>query len=129
MAPKARESVRSQRIVILSKEGLSHRQIMAKLKVSKGTVHETRKRFAETGSVASKARSGRPKVTTPSEDQYIKLKRKTLIRKSTVKRKLYCSGLRGRKAVSKPLLRKSCLLLNPIHLDGNQSMLVKCCHE
>lgn len=36
-------------------------------------MHGSLQRFAETGSVVSKARSGRPKVTTPSEDQYIKL--------------------------------------------------------
>uniref|UniRef100_A0A0E9WIF3 Transposase Tc1-like domain-containing protein n=1 Tax=Anguilla anguilla TaxID=7936 RepID=A0A0E9WIF3_ANGAN len=64
-------------------------------------------------------------MTTPSEDQYIKLsslrdrkatssqiqnllnkERKTPISKSTVKRRLSCSGLRGRVAVSKPLLRR-----------------------
>ncbi|KAF7656992.1 hypothetical protein LDENG_00033420 [Lucifuga dentata] len=80
---------------------------MARLKVSKGAVHGTLKRAAETGSVASKARSGRPKVTTPSEDRSIKLcslrdkkvtssqiqnllnkKRKTPISKSTIKRRL-----------------------------------------
>lgn len=62
MASELSESVRNQ-IVILSKEGLSQRQIMARLQVSKGAVHGTLKRAAETGSVASKARSGRTKVT------------------------------------------------------------------
>uniref|UniRef100_A0A3B4XIU1 Paired domain-containing protein n=1 Tax=Seriola lalandi dorsalis TaxID=1841481 RepID=A0A3B4XIU1_SERLL len=117
MALELSDSVRSQ-IVILSKEGLSQRQIMARLKVSKGAVHGTLKRFAESGSVVSKARSGRPKVTTPSEDQYIKLssltdrkatssqiqnllnkERMAPISRSTVKRRLSCSGLR-------PLLRR-----------------------
>ncbi|KAM7407138.1 hypothetical protein PAMA_003055 [Pampus argenteus] len=124
MASELSESVRSQ-IVILSKEGLSQRQIMARLKVSKGAVHGTLKRAAETGSVVSKARSGRPKVTTPAEDQYIQLsslrdrrvtssqiqyllnkERVTPISKSTVKRRLSCSCLRRRAAVSKPLLRR-----------------------
>ena len=109
MASELSESVRHQ-IVILSKEGLSQCQIMARLKVSKGAVHGTLKRFAETGSVVSKARSGRPKVTTTSEDQNIKLsslrdrkvtssqiqnvlnkERKTPISKSTVKIRVCCS--------------------------------------
>ena len=124
MASELSESVRNQ-IVILSKEGLSQRQIMARLHVSKGAVHGTLKRAAETGSVASKARSGRPKVTTPSEDEYIKLsslrdrkatsaqiqdllnkERNNPVSKSTVKRRLLCNGLRGRVAVPKPLLRR-----------------------
>ena len=60
-------------IVILSKEGLSQCQIMARLNVSKGAEHGTLKHFAETGSVISKTRSGRTKVSTPSEVQYFKL--------------------------------------------------------
>ena len=80
MASELSESVRRQ-IVILSNEGLSQCQIMARLKVSKGAMHGILKCFAETGSVVSKARSG--KVTTPIEDQYIKL-----------------SSLRDRKATS-----------------------------
>uniref|UniRef100_A0A3B4XK47 Transposase Tc1-like domain-containing protein n=1 Tax=Seriola lalandi dorsalis TaxID=1841481 RepID=A0A3B4XK47_SERLL len=52
----------------------------------------------------------RPKVTTPLEDQCIKLSslrdRKTPISKSTVKRRLSCGGLRGRVAGSKPLLTR-----------------------
>ena len=124
MASELSKSVRNQ-IVILSKEGLSQRQIVARLQVSKGAVHGTLKRAAETGSVASKARSGRPKVTTPLEDEYIKLSslrdrkitssqiqdllnkgRKTPVSKSTVKRRLSYSGLRGQVAVPKPLLRR-----------------------
>lgn len=64
-------SVRSW-IVILHKEKLSLHQ-MARLKVSKGAVQETLRRFAKTGSVFSKARSDRQKVTTPQGDQYNKL--------------------------------------------------------
>ena len=54
MASELSESVRSH-IVILSKKGLSQCQIMARLKVSRGAVHETLKHFAETGLVVSKA--------------------------------------------------------------------------
>uniref|UniRef100_A0A3B4V6T2 Transposase Tc1-like domain-containing protein n=1 Tax=Seriola dumerili TaxID=41447 RepID=A0A3B4V6T2_SERDU len=99
---------------VMQGEGLSQHQAMAKLSVSRGTVHGTLKRSAETGSLVSKARSGRPKVTTPSEDQYIKLSSlrdrkatlsqiqkllnkecKSSISKTTVKRRLSCGGLRG----------------------------------
>ena len=52
---------------------MSQHQIMARLKVSKGAWHGVLKHLAETGSIATKARTGRPKVTTLSEDQYIKL--------------------------------------------------------
>lgn len=62
---------------------------MVRLKVSKGAEHGTLKRFAETGSVVSEARSVRPKVTTQLEDQYIKL-----------------SSLRDRKAASDTELAK-----------------------
>ena len=72
MASELSESVRSQ-IVILSKEGLSQCQIMARLNVSKGAEHGTLKHFAETGSVISKTQSVRTKVSTPSEVQYFKL--------------------------------------------------------
>lgn len=45
---------------------------MARVKFSKKAVHGTPKHFAEIVSVVSKARSGKPKETTLSEDQYIK---------------------------------------------------------
>lgn len=52
---------------------LSQPEITARLKVSQRPVHVTLKHIADTVSVVSKARSGKPKVTTPSENQYIKL--------------------------------------------------------
>lgn len=75
MASKENENVRSQRIIILSKVRFSLCQTMPRLTVSKGAVHGTLKGFEETGSDASKARSDRPKVTTPLGNQYIKLRR------------------------------------------------------
>ena len=123
MSAELSEVVRCQ-IVLLSDEGLSQRQIAAKLKVSKGAVQRTLQRFSETKSFSSKARSGRPKATTPSEDQYIKLtclrdrtasaskiqsqlnkERPTPVSKTTVKRRLAKCSLNGRVAVSKPLLQ------------------------
>lgn len=68
------------------------------------------KLFVQTGSVLSEAQSGRPIVTTPLEDQYIRLssqreERKSLISKSTVRVRRWCSGLRGWASVSKPVSR------------------------
>lgn len=60
-------------IVSPIKERVLQHQIMARLKVTNGAVDVTSKCFTETGSVVSKAQSGIFKVTTPSEDQYIKL--------------------------------------------------------
>lgn len=57
-------SVRSQIV--------SQHQIKARLKFSKRAVHGTLQHFMEIVSVVSKARSGKPTETSPSEDQYIK---------------------------------------------------------
>ena len=61
MVSESSEGV-SGHVVTLSKEGLSQHHIMTTLKVKGGG-------FTETESVVSKARSGRPRATTPSEDQ------------------------------------------------------------
>lgn len=58
-------------IVILSKEELAQHLIIARVKVSKGTVHGTLTCFVETRSFVIKARSGRPKLTAPSGDTVI----------------------------------------------------------
>lgn len=116
-------TIRSHFFVILSKEKLSLLQSKSRLdrRLDLGPKHLT-----AAGSVASKARSERPKVTTLSEDRYIKLgsprdgaatssqmqdllnkEHKTPISKSPLRRGLSCcSGLRGQAAVSKPLVRK-----------------------
>ena len=110
----------------LIKEGLSHRQIAARMRVSKGAVQPTAERFKRTptNAYSTLPRSGRPKCTTPQQDRFIKItslhnRRATAgniqaldnatggktISKTTVRRWLAACGLKVRVAVSKPLLR------------------------
>ena len=81
-----------------------------------GALHGSIKHFGGTGSVIPRTCSGRRKVTTPSEYQYIKLSWKTKQQDiefaekrmqdlANVKRRLSCSDFWGRGAVSQPLLR------------------------
>lgn len=123
---KAREissEVRSA-IVVLHNEGKSEREIASQLKLSKTCVHSTITRYRETGSFQDRPRSGRPRATTSSEDNFIVVtsKRnrrltapeirvevnKTQVKPlslTTVKRRLRDAKLYGRVAVRKPLLR------------------------
>ena len=108
----------------LIKEGLSHRQIAARMRVSKGAVQRTAERFKRTNAYSTLPRSGRPKCTTPQQDRFIKItslrnRRATAgsiqalvnatggktISTTTVRRRLAACSLKGRVAVSKPLLR------------------------
>ena len=123
MAKELSEGVRGE-IMALIKEGLSHRQIAARMRVSKGAVQRTAERFTRTNAYSTLPRSGRPKCTTPQQDRFIKItslrnRRATAgniqalvnatggktISKTTVRRRLAACGLKGRVAVSKPLLR------------------------
>lgn len=118
---------REKRAVInaFHKEGLSVREIANKMKIPKSTVQDTINRFRKTASNNDRKRTGRPKITTASEDRVITLiskrdRRKTAVEiqadfnrgcdknvsASTIKRRLRNTGLFGRVAVSKPLLRR-----------------------
>ncbi|XP_055910544.1 uncharacterized protein LOC129944907 [Eupeodes corollae] len=111
-------------IMTLIKEGYSQREIATKLKISKGAVHRTIRRYSSTGGFKDKPRSGRPRVTTKTEDLHIitiskRSRKKTApeirteindIREeplsvSTIQRRLRHAGLFGRVAVRKSLLR------------------------
>lgn len=111
-------------IVTLHNEGKSEREIASQLKLSKTCIHRTIIRFKETGSFQDFPRSGRPRATTSSEDQFIVItskrnrrltapKIRAEVNKSlnkpvsltTVKRRLRNAKLFGRVAVRKPLLR------------------------
>ena len=59
-------------ILILKEEGYSFRQIGSRLQVSIGAVQRTITRHKETGSLASKHRSGRPRKTSVTTDRMIK---------------------------------------------------------
>ncbi|KMQ83819.1 paired box protein and transposase domain containing protein [Lasius niger] len=109
----------------LHQEGRTERYIASKLKVSKTAVHNTIVRKRETGSLADRVRSGRPKATTSAEDRRIitmskrnrrmtaseicaeiNESRENRVCVTTVKNRLLEHGLRGCVAVRKPLLRK-----------------------
>ncbi|CAJ0927773.1 unnamed protein product [Ranitomeya imitator] len=113
-------------IITLRNEGQSLRKIVKTLKVSPSAVAKTIKRYKETGSHDDCPRKGRPRVTSASEDKFIRftsLRNRRLtgaqIRyqvnatqssssrhiSTTVKRRLCAAGLHGKIAARKPLLR------------------------
>ena len=123
MAKDLSEGVRGQIIALINKV-YSQRQVAAKVGVSKGSVQRTVERFRKTQSYSGLPKSGRPRSTSPQEDQFIKLTslrnrratasdiqssinaiREKTICKTAVRRRLAASGLKGRVACCKPLLR------------------------
>lgn len=125
MAPKQEICIEMRcAIITLYKENISLREISRKLKISYNGVYSTVKRFKELGTIHDKKRSGRPKVTTNSDDINIRViskrnrrltapeiraevngSREIPLSVSTVKRRLVAAGLKGRIAARKPLLR------------------------
>ena len=71
MANELSEGMRGL-IIALSYEGMSQRKIADEVKVSKGTVQRTLKRFQETGSYSTKPKLWSPRATALREGQYIK---------------------------------------------------------
>lgn len=61
-----------QSIISLRQEGQSIREISRTLNVSSSAVAKTIKRFDETGSHEDRPRKGRPRVTSPAEDRFIR---------------------------------------------------------
>ena len=126
MKPKSNLDRKKRAIVnAFAQDGLSVRQIAAKLKIPKSTVHDTITRYKETHFNCDKPRSGRPRITSEAENKSIILLSKRERRKTapeiqadfnsghgtnvsvnTVKRRLPDVGLYGRVAKKKPLLRK-----------------------
>ncbi|XP_073528969.1 uncharacterized protein [Phyllobates terribilis] len=114
-------------IITLRNEGQSVRKIVQTLNVSPSAVAKTIKRYKETGSHEDRPRKGRPRVTSASEDKFIRvtsLRNRRLtaaqiidqvnatqssssrhISTTTVKRRLCAAGLLGKIAARKPLLR------------------------
>ena len=124
--PRARELSIAQRAFIIAKHqtGMSGRKIGEELGVSSRTVNNIIKLFGVRGSFEVAARSGRPRVTTQREDRrivvtsrrnrrltapdiaaVINVRRPAPVSVTTVKRRLVESGLSGRVAAKKPLLR------------------------
>ena len=113
------------KIVILHQQGKSQRAIARLTGFSRCGVQEVLKKFEETGEVKDRKRSGRPKKLSESDEKYLKVtslrdRRKsskalahelavsggTKVHSSTIRRSLGRSGLHGRVATKKPLLRR-----------------------
>lgn len=72
--------VKRAQIVILHNEGVSERQISKKVGCSKTAVHQAVVKFKSCASYADKKKSGRPRKTTPRDDNLI---RRTVVRSPT----------------------------------------------
>ena len=119
---KSKQVTPRKRAVITTyhKDGVSVRSIATKCGVPKSTVAEIVKRFDTTGDAGVLKRSGRPKVTSPREDNIIrrlvvktpsissteiKLELASLASTRTISRRLSDNfGLRSRRPAKKPLL-------------------------
>ena len=69
---KSLSEVQRSPIIALHNEGLSERNISAKLKVSKTAVHQSIKKFEQYGSYKDLPRSGRPRKPTVRDDHVMK---------------------------------------------------------
>lgn len=111
-------------IVGLHKSGKSIREISKLQKIPLSTVHYIIKKFKTQGKTSNNHRSGRPRVTTSTEDLNIVMKskrnrrltapeiaadinlgRSKPVSVTTIKRRLLDAGLKGCIAASKPLLK------------------------
>lgn len=111
------------RIIFLHEEGLSHRQIAERLDINHSTVTRTIQRRNETGSVETRPRSGRPRVTNERQDRYIaQVVRRSrsvtvsslrshyqatyhqIISNATIRRRVIATGLRSRRPLRVPRL-------------------------
>src|SRR5579863_2793580 len=63
-------------VLVLCQEGCSWREIAKKLGIGRSTVSDALRRHAATGKNCDRERSGRPKVTSKREDDYIVTKSK-----------------------------------------------------
>ncbi|RLU18397.1 hypothetical protein DMN91_008754 [Ooceraea biroi] len=111
-------------VTVLHNDGRSVRYIVDKLNIPRSTVSDASTRFQRTGCNKNKARTGRPRVTSKSEDQSLilmsKMNRKLTapeiqsrfnenhehqISVTTVKDRLHKAGLWSRVSTRKLLLR------------------------
>uniref|UniRef100_A0AAZ3STE8 Transposase Tc1-like domain-containing protein n=1 Tax=Oncorhynchus tshawytscha TaxID=74940 RepID=A0AAZ3STE8_ONCTS len=110
---------KQQSAITLRHEGQSIRNISRTLKVSSSAVAKTIKCYDETGSNEDLHRKGIPRVTYAAEDTFIRVNctsdcspnnvsqnsSNRHISTSTVQRRMCESGLHGRNAAKKPLLK------------------------
>lgn len=112
-------------VTTLHNDGRSVRYIAKKLNIPRSTVSDAITRFQRTGCNKDKARTGKPRVTSKSEDQSLVLMSKRnrkltapeiqsrfneshehQISVTTVKNRLHKAGLWGRVSTRKPFLRR-----------------------
>ena len=122
MAP-VRELSFEQRVhIVLLGEGVSERKIAERMKISKNGVHNTIKRFKETGQCCNLPRPGQPrkidehgdhcimrlsmsnrKLTAPQIMREYNETAEKLVCVQTIRNRLMKAGLRGHVAAKKPL--------------------------
>ena len=125
MPPYRKTSTELQtRAVVLMEMGVSCREVSRQLKVNVKTIYNIKKRVGESGSVADRPQSGRPKKTSVRQDralvryslsdrrltspelrQRMEAELGVTVSSSAIKKRLNSAGLRGCVAVKKPLLR------------------------
>lgn len=109
-------------VVELANDGESIRNISRQLKIAKSTVHNIIKKFAEIGSTANLPRTGRPKVTSVTDDNMIRhmvkknpkvtgpeiqqslLKVGVPVSVQTVRNRIHAAGLNACRARCKPMI-------------------------
>lgn len=92
-------------LVKLNKEGISNREIGRRLNCDEKTVRLTLQKYKKTGSVHDSPKCGRPRVTSPMEDRYIKVR-----------------SLRNRFETA-PVLRKECSLVGKCSISTVKNRL------
>jgi transposase len=80
-------------VIVKAKNGQSNKSIAAEMGINLSTVKRIKQKYHKTGSVKDKARSGRPRKTTPREDR-------VLIRMCLANRQLNASDIRARLCAS-----------------------------
>lgn len=113
------------RIIVLYQEGYSQRRIAQKTGYAKSSIQNIISKFKETGEVADKRKSGRPKKLSDANTKFLRVQSLrnrfkssrelasdlrhatgTEVTSSSVRKYLISEGLRGRVSVRKPLLRQ-----------------------
>jgi transposase len=111
--PRLTDSAKLEAISMI-KKGCSYKQIATTIGTSKSTIHNIIERYEQTGSVKERARSGRPRISTPREDRIllqITKKNKSLPSHQLAKNWKLSSGL----TASSSLVRYR-LILNAVNL-------------
>lgn len=113
------------KIIALTEEGHSVRQVAQRLDLSKSAVHRTVKRYRESGEYSRRPGSGRKRATSRADDRFVKMTslrnrfltavdvrdrlqnvRGVVVSTETVRRRLKQAGLASRRPVKSPQLTR-----------------------